>query len=275
MVTGGTGGPGGAGGAGGSRPGRWTAPVGLLLAGLVLLAGSCSLVVLEFDEATDPAAAVRILHFSDLHFDGPKPLHEELIQAMVRQKPDLIVFTGDVVSHPGHLEALASLLARVPDVPRFAILGNHEYTCQESLADIQAMYQACDFTFLANQSARVTVRGRTVRILGLDDFLHGSPRLELLAEQDLELVLLHEPEAFATLSDTWPGAGRRLFFAGHTHGGQITFFGIPLLLPEGSGEFVAGRYARNKDVLFVSKGVGTTALDLRLFASPDVVVTSF
>ena len=63
--------------------------------------------------------------------------------------------------------------------------------------------------------------------------------------------------------------------SGHTHGGQVAFGGWAPWLPVGSGRFVAGFYDVPGCRLFVSRGVGTSVLPLRLGAQPEVVVFEF
>jgi predicted MPP superfamily phosphohydrolase len=63
--------------------------------------------------------------------------------------------------------------------------------------------------------------------------------------------------------------------SGHTHGGQVTFFGLPLILPEGSGRYCAGEYASGACELHVSRGIGNSTVDFRLFADPEIPVYGF
>jgi len=60
--------------------------------------------------------------------------------------------------------------------------------------------------------------------------------------------------------------------SGHTHGGQITFFGAAPCTPMGSGRYVSGWYREPGPALYVSRGLGTTAIPARFCAPPEIAV---
>jgi hypothetical protein len=60
--------------------------------------------------------------------------------------------------------------------------------------------------------------------------------------------------------------------SGHTHGGQITFFGAAPCTPMGSGRYVSGWYREGGTAMYVSRGLGTTAIPARFFAAPEIAV---
>jgi predicted MPP superfamily phosphohydrolase len=59
--------------------------------------------------------------------------------------------------------------------------------------------------------------------------------------------------------------------AGHTHGGQITIFGWAPFTPKGSSRLVSGEYATPLGRLYVTRGLGTSLLPIRLGARPELV----
>jgi len=83
---------------------------------------------------------------------------------------------------------------------------------------------------------------------------------------------------------TWPaapGAGRSIdltrhrfdyMLSGHTHGGQITFFGAAPVTPVGSGRYVSGWYREHGPDMYVSRGLGTTSIPARFCAAPEIAV---
>jgi predicted MPP superfamily phosphohydrolase len=85
------------------------------------------------------------------------------------------------------------------------------------------------------------------------------------------LLLSHDPDAF-------PMVPRRvaLTLSGHTHGGQV---GIPLVrrpfVPSHYGErYVRGHVAEDGRHLYVTSGVGTSGIPVRLFMPPEIVILS-
>jgi hypothetical protein len=65
-----------------------------------------------------------------------------------------------------------------------------------------------------------------------------------------------------------------LLLSGHTHGGQIALPGPrPIIVPGPLGKrWPFGLHRAGDLTLFVSRGVGTTELPIRTFATPDIAV---
>jgi len=120
------------------------------------------------------------------------------------------------------------------------------------------------------------VKSTALNVLGLDDYLGGSPSFAGYAPRaDMRnIVLAHCPTLFHDLISTYGrDAPRTYMFSGHTHGGQITLFGIPIYLPPGSGGYCSGRYTEGNHVLFISRGIGNNRnLDFRFFSDPELPV---
>ena len=214
-----------------------------------------------------------IAQLSDLHLGRPGALEERIIETLHDQPPDVIVLSGDVVDREEGLTHLPALLARLPEVPRFAVLGNWEYWSGIDLGKLRRVYRAGGVTLLVNESHSLVVGGQVLRITGLDDDTAGTPRLpdsETARAGDARLLVQHSPGYFES-TDVGPAGKFDLCVSGHTHGGQVTLFGIPLWLPPGSGGFVHGLHDRTMCPVYVSRGLGTSLLPLRLGARPEIV----
>jgi predicted MPP superfamily phosphohydrolase len=84
------------------------------------------------------------------------------------------------------------------------------------------------------------------------------------------IILAHCPQLYNDLHALMPQNAQGAVLSGHTHGGQITLFGWPLELPPGSGDYVAGIYHQDRFPLIVSRGAGTSVVNFRFFARPDI-----
>lgn len=233
---------------------------------------SCSLL----DVAQFPAAApaVRIIHLSDLHITQARPVYDELVEEVNRETADFLFCTGDLVESNAGLEIARSYLSRIrTGTHRFAVLGNHDSAASLDRAAIARVYAECGFTLLVNSQAEVLANGKRCQVIGLSSWEENDPPSPsgLDESADLRLILAHEPIRFDNMP---PHSQPVSMFSGHTHGGQITFFGVPILVPSGSGPYVEGKYQRGADTLFVSRGVGNSIIDLRLFAQPQIGVIS-
>jgi len=225
-------------------------------------------------EAAGDGSRLLIAHVSDLHLRSIGSLEIGLLEALERLRPDLILLTGDSIDAATGTGLLGEFLAACPAAPhKFAILGNWEYRSGvpvERLVDLHARH---DFDLLVNRSVTFPIGGRSVRVTGLDDLLHGRPDARAAVASgspcDRHLVLAHCP----TLRDRLglPAEhGADLVLSGHTHGGQVAPCGMALVLPAGSGRYVKGWYHDDAPPLFVSRGIGTSTFPVRLGSSPEL-----
>ncbi len=210
-----------------------------------------------------------IAHLSDLHTHGFGSREQEVVALLDRERPDLIVVTGDVVDG-GDLGPARELFAKLhARLGVWVVRGNWE----------NWKPPANDVSTIASYGATLLVNeGRLVRpdvwLAGVDDPMSGAADLAAAlrgAPKDAARVaLFHSPEAFDRFAPAID-----LAFAGHTHGGQVR---LPLFgavwLPPGSGRYVAGWYSAESTQLFVSRGVGTSILDVRFLCRPEVAIVT-
>jgi predicted MPP superfamily phosphohydrolase len=219
----------------------------------------------------------RVGLLSDQHAGAPHAGVDQIARAVTRmndEAPDVIVLLGDYIdAHPlwgGRIapEPVARELGRLhARLGTFAILGNHDWR------------QAGDQMWSALENAGIEVLENRalpagdVYVAGLADLRSRRPDLpSTLARVPAGapvIVLAHDPDVFPYVPDRVA-----LTLSGHTHGGQIAIPGLRrLAIPSRYGE----RYARGHIVedgrhLYVTSGLGTSGLPVRLFAPPEVVV---
>jgi predicted MPP superfamily phosphohydrolase len=221
---------------------------------------------------------IRIVQISDLHMRNYGQREKSVIGELSRLKPDLVLFTGDVIDRPEAIPVLDDFLKATGDVPKLAVLGNWEYWGDVDIAALRTLYESRGSRLLVNESVRLVLRGKQVDIVGLDDYTAGNPAttssLPLAGNSDLVILLQHSPGMFddRTFIKNLNKLRLDLCLSGHTHAGQITMFGMPLWKPPGSGYFSAGWYATENCSLYVSRGIGTSVLPARLGARPEIAV---
>lgn len=156
---------------------------------------------------------------------------------------------------------------------RYAVWGNHDWG-GGAVRIYQEFMESCGFQVLKNED--LLLEEYQIQLMGYDDYLTGDvkPVEDAFSEGMFPLLVAHEPVTAELLAELPKGG---LMLAGHTHGGQI---GLPWIaqqiLPPGSGDFVSGVYSLDEVApdsfrLYVSSGIGTTRLPLRLLAPPEIV----
>lgn len=206
---------------------------------------------------------------SDLHLDGLGYRERKLLEILEKRRPDIVILLGDVVDGPSDLPDLERFLNALPSNQRIAIFGNWEYwggIDHDALRDVYAKH-----------GVRLLINDCHEGIVGLDDATAGEPDLEAAvgrchsatAKAAPFLLLQHSPGFF---ENTELGTQRfALSLSGHTHGGQIAIFGFAPWKPPGSGSFVAGEYLTRFGRLYVTRGIGTSVIPLRIGARPEIV----
>lgn len=235
----------------------------------------------HYEKSAPGRQSVRIALVTDLHLNSIGYRERSLIKILEQAKPDILVLGGDVVDQSDDLPVLRELLSRVAVPQTVAVLGNWEYWSEMPFNELEALYRENKVALLVNAAVEITVTGRRVRLVGLDDATAGTPRLDVATrapdddKAEISILIQHSPGFFTTKSARrdLAGKGFDLCLSGHTHGGQVTIFGWPLgLLPPGSGDLVAGWYETAMCPLYVSRGLGTSLIPVRFFARPEVTL---
>jgi len=228
-----------------------------------------------------PAAldGVRIACLADVHLHrGISRAAHAALEQVDRERPEIVVLAGDICNKRGDLPTLTAWARDARGtLATFATFGNWERYAKIDRATAEAAYGKAGVEFLCNTTARVSIRGATLTILGLDDPVEGRPdpmaALAGVGARDVAVWVLHGPGYVDELPKS-VAPRPALFLAGHTHGGQIRLPGITPVLPVGSGRFVAGWYRDTVAPLYVSRGIGTVFVPARLFCPPELPVFS-
>ena len=224
----------------------------------------------------------RLVQLSDIHH-SPFLSEGEITEAARRANaldPDLIVLTGDYVSHSrdfigGCARALGTLRARHGV---FAVLGNHDHW-----TDGPQMAQALTnrgIRILTNENLLIERGSSSIRLVGIDDMTvkRDDLRAALLGTQPHEtrILLSHNPAIIREAAR----AGLDLVLSGHTHGGQINWRLLTgredkkteRWLKRPSRRLMRGYAQLGATHLYVNRGLGTVVLPLRYGCPPEISV---
>ena len=210
---------------------------------------------------------LKIAHISDLHSSGFGRLEEQVYNALTLEKPDVIVITGDLATPSGTLDGYKEVIKdfKAPKGVYF-VQGNWEFW--EPISDLKYLLKETGVTDLTN---RVHQLDHNLWLVGFDDSEEGTPQLEILKSlppKAMKIGLFHSPRFFEKTAGLI-----ELNLAGHSHGGQIRIpLMSPLWVPSGTGNYDQGWFEKENSRLFVSRGIGTSILPIRINCSPELAI---
>lgn len=219
---------------------------------------------------------LKIVFVTDIHH-GPFCSRErvkKLVNTVNKLKPDMIFLGGDYVYRDNKyikpvFEELKNLYA--PE-GKFGVLGNHDHWQSKSLT-LQSMKYA-GIIDLDNRALWINRKGEKIKIGGVGDLMTDTqdlkPTVKDVKEKDFVILLSHSPDYAEELTDNKID----LMLSGHTHGGQITFFGLwtPFIPSKYGDRYRTGIINTKYTQLIVSNGTGTVIKPVRFCARPQILV---
>jgi hypothetical protein len=239
---------------------------------------------LPFADLPQGLDGLRIAHLSDLHA-GPLvglALMRRWRQLTERERPELLLFTGDLVdSRPEELgPMLEAFRGFLPPLGRFAVLGNHDFfdDPRPIWRDLEREGIRC----LENATALIPRNSSALALMGLQDPMARNGRFRRMVfgpgPRPAETARNLPADAFRICMNHRPSeweqaleAGARLTLSGHTHGGQINpipgFSSARILGPR-----TEGLYREGSNLLYVNRGLGVVGLPIRIAAAPEIAI---
>ncbi|MDZ4992079.1 phosphoesterase [Clostridium perfringens] len=234
---------------------------------------------------------IKVVHLSDLHGKEYGKNNKNLKKLILREKPDLVVATGDMIdSNLKNMEGIINFLSDLNKSAKVIFISGNNEQRSKKVNFIFESLKSKGVIVLKNESITLNLNGIKVNILGMFEVPNGvlnSPfkkvngsyiywcadklfkRLESL--EGLKIVLSHYPENFEAEYSKY---NFDVMFSGHAHGGQ---FRIPIvkrgLIAPGQGffpKYTEGIHG-NKNKLIISRGLGNSGRITRLFNRPEIV----
>jgi predicted MPP superfamily phosphohydrolase len=193
---------------------------------------------------TPGSPPIRVLHISDLHITPNQSRKLAWISDLARLAPDLVVNTGDLISHPRAIPAIMRGLGPLFDFPGVFVPGNNDYFAptpsnplryfhphQQRVkgarlpwASLAGAMSAAGWVDLTHVRTTLDVANLPVALAGTDDPHLRRARYRLIAgpadaTAAVRIGVIHSPEPM--LLSSFAGDGYDLVLAGHTHGGQV------------------------------------------------------
>jgi len=198
-----------------------------------------------------------------------------LVERVNKLKPDAVLLGGDNV-HREDTRHIFSFYAEMSKLTAeygvYGVMGNHDYWMSEQLS-IQQMRQN-NIKLLRDEGIWIEKGADRIYLGGVDDLMEGHPDIQStiqgVSDSDFTLIVSHNPDVAESQSVN----GVDWMLSGHTHGGQVTFFGLwaPVVSSSYGQKYRSGLVQKENTFVFVSNGVGTITPPVRFFARPQIVL---
>jgi len=268
----------------------------LIIAGAVLLAYASletrwvkiTNVTIESHDIPISFDGKRIVFVSDIHHGAALSRERvtKLVQRINNLHPDIIILGGDYSSREDKyiipvFDELRNLKSKYGI---FGVMGNHDYFVNGDLTI--NMMKRNGINLCDNKSYWVKINRDSIKIGGVDD---PSGAVQVLDStiydvhpKDFCILIAHQPNYVKTINTDLVD----LTLSGHTHGGQVTFFGLwAPILPSDNGlwasltfsregqKYCYGLYQRNATMQsYITSGIGTRFPHFRFFRRPEIAV---
>jgi predicted MPP superfamily phosphohydrolase len=212
---------------------------------------------------------LRVVMLTDLHLSPIVP--PEDLDAAVRlamaERPDLIVLGGDYISFMdrAYAEPCAEIIAPL-SAPHgiFGVLGNHDDD-----VEMPRVLERRGIEVLKDARTSVSIRGERLDFIGIRFWTRATVDLARLLKGagGTTILLAHDPRRLQQAA----ALNIPLMLSGHTHGGQIVLPGLGAIAAK-KFPVVEGMARRENTTVFVSRGIGTIGVPVRINCPPEVAV---
>ncbi len=244
---------------------------------------------------------MKIVQFSDIHLGSwtSKEKLKEAVAIMNAEKPDLVFFTGDLVSYTtseasSFLGILSGIRAKEGI---FSIMGNHDYgdyvswsdpqEKRENFLDLIKVYERLQWNLLLNNHVVIHRGSDSIAVIGVENW-GKSARFQRLGDvaqaekgveqMDIKLLLSHDPSH-------WDSIISKLYknidvtFSGHTHGfqfgyesGNVSWSPLAFMAKYWAGLYSKPVEGSHPQYLYVNRGIGSIGYPGRIGILPEITV---
>ena len=215
---------------------------------------------------------MKIVQISDIHYGTT--INESNLKKMVNKvnqlKPDIIVFTGDLVAkgiNPTDkikAEITVNLSKLEAPIGKYAIASNEDLE-SDIFSDL---ITNSGFTLLNNDVKLIYNNDdEPIELVGISNI---NSKIELT--DNYKIALIHKPDDFDNIKND----NYNIVMAGHNHGGiiRLPFVG-GLINIEGAKKYHNDYYEIDNTKLYVSSGLGTSNINFRMFNQPSINLYRF
>ena len=236
--------------------------------------GTTSLIVNEEaivnSKLPESFSGLKVIQFGDLHYSN-YDLLKEVVNAITKRNPDLILFTGDLLGNedltPKNRKKLVKELKRLNStLGKYAVLGESDND------DAISILVDCGFKVLDDSNELIyNESNEPIMLVGLNtnnDSINYDKAFTNYNDTTYTITIFHKPDYIDEFVEVYP---IDLALAGHSHLGEIR---IPYLLnlasKDHASKYINSYYKINNTEFYITSGIGTDTYDVRINARPSI-----
>lgn len=215
---------------------------------------------------------LKVVHFSDLHYGRivkEKNLIK-IIEEINNLEGDIVIFTGDLIDRDTKINStiknvLIDNLSKIKSTyGNYFVGGNHDLVKK----DFYEIMETSNFNNLENNNDIIYKDDDSIYLTGIPSSVEKNITFNLNKElPKYKILLMHEPDNMKYISKY----NMNLVLAGHSHNGQVKLPIIgKIITPKGAKIYYDEYYKVNNTNFYISSGLGTSVLDIRLFNKPSI-----
>ena len=223
----------------------------------------------------------KIIFIADIHYGRFFRIKRliNIVNKINELEPNVIIIGGDYldISVKSKKDALKYLDKEIEELRKlksklgiFTVLGNHDYFNRKDY--LLNEINTSSFKLLKNTKEIINIGEDSIQVIGLDDLLEGNPEANVLEKEsyNFTIAISHNPDFFSEYKNV---INYDLGLSGHTHRGQVTFFGLcaPYTSSKYGQRYLKGIVHEESRDIVLTSGIGNGMLPIRFFAIPEIV----
>lgn len=217
---------------------------------------------------------LKIAHVSDVHIPNNVVNLEKLINILKRERPDIIVITGDLIYKYKEIDEfqIGKLCNSLSCIAKtYAVTGNHEIW-SNNVEKWNEILKANNVIVVDNKIELFEKNKLSIAVIGLKEECVYADEQYSCKDVDLnipKILLSHRPERFEKYCSSSIGIRPDLVLSGHAHGGQfrIPFINKAIYAPDQGlfPKYSSGLYTSDNGVqMVVSRGLSNSFFPIRI-----------
>lgn len=228
----------------------------------------------------------KIAQISDFHNTNSSKLTTELVNKLIKIKPNIIVITGDFIdSRKTNIDISINFINKIKNIcPIYYVNGNHESRIS-NYNELKTKLHKNNVFILENNIISLKKDNSKINLIGINDpsmkkysnnekdRIKASLNAINIDNSNYNILLSHRPEFFDIYSDY----NIDLIFSGHAHGGQIRIPFVGGLIAPNQGifpKYTNGINEKNNSKMIVSRGIGNSIFPFRINNLPELIIVT-